>query len=204
MSNSYFRGDGYAVGGSYFFGDSRIGAGAIHYDAKYGIPGEDTFIDMKQTKELMRSSFAVGAGAFQTLNVEGGYADYEHSERDPATDEALSTFKDHEWDGRAEGLFGEMGPFSGAAIGVQVQNRDFSALGEGADYLLPTTTDTYAVFVFAEAPLGKAVDLQTGARVEQVKIDGTPASDVPTSRDFTPVSGSIGLLFNAAKTSPWA
>ena len=140
MSNSYFRGDGYAGGGSYFFGDSRIGAGAIHYDAKYGIPGEDTFIDMKQTKELMRSSFAVGAGAFQTLNVEGGYADYEHSERDPATNEALSTFKDNEWDGRAEGLFGEMGPFSGAAFGVQVQNRDFSALGEGADYLLPTTT----------------------------------------------------------------
>ena len=116
MSNSYFRGDGYAGGGSYFFGDSRIGAGAIHYDAKYGIPGEDTFIDMKQTKELMRSSFAVGAGVFQTLNVEGGYADYEHSERDPATNEALSTFKDHEWDGRAEGLFGEMGPFSGAAV----------------------------------------------------------------------------------------
>ena len=47
---------------------------------------------------------------------------------------------------------------------------------------------------------GKAVDLQAGARVEQVKIDGTPASDVPTSRDFTPVSGSIGLLFSASNT----
>jgi iron complex outermembrane receptor protein len=200
MSNSYFRGDGYSGGGSYFFGDSRIGAAAVHYDAKYGIPGEDTFIDMKQTKELMRSSFAVGDGAFQTVNVEGGYADYEHSERDPVTNEALSTFKDNEWDGRAEALFGEMGPFSGAAFGIQLQNRNFSALGEGADYLLPTTTKTYAGFAFADAPLGTAVDLQAGARVERVKIDGTPTSDVHTSRDFTPVSGSVGLLFTATKT----
>ncbi len=199
QSNSYFRGDGYAGGGSYFFGDSRIGVGAIHYDAKYGIPGEDTFIDMKQTKELMRSSFAIGAGAFQKLNIEGGYADYEHSERDPAG-VAASTFKDNEWDARAEGLFGEMGPFSGAAFGVQLQNRNFSALGEGADYLLPTTTQTYAGFVFADAPLSQVLDLQAGARVEHVKVDGTPASDVATSRDFTPVSGSIGLLYTATKT----
>src|SRR5262245_50262073 len=88
MANSYFRGDGYSAGGSYFFGNdnsSRIGAGAVHYDAKYGIPGEDTFIDMKQTKEMLRSSFAIGAGAFKTLTIEGGYADYEHSERDPVT-----------------------------------------------------------------------------------------------------------------------
>ena len=198
-TNSYFRGDGYAGGASYFFGDSRIGAGAIHYDAKYGIPGEDTFIDMKQTKELMRSSFAIGAGAFQKLNIEGGYADYEHSERDP-TGLALSTFKDNEWDARAEGLFGEMGPFSGAAFGVQLQNRNFSALGEGADYLLPTTTETYAGFLFADAPLSEVLDLQAGARFEQVKVDGTPASDVATSRDFTPASGSVGLLFAATKT----
>ena len=86
------------------------------------------------------------------------------------------------------------------AFGVQVQNRDFSALGEGADYLLPTTTQTYAGFLFADAPLGQGVDLQAGARVESVKVDGTPASDVPTSRDFTPASGSIGLLFSATKT----
>ena len=199
QSNSYFRGDGYAGGGSYFFGDSRIGVGAVHYDAKYGIPGEDTYIDMKQTKELMRSSFAIGAGAFQKLNIEGGYADYEHSERDPAG-VAASTFKDNEWDARAEGVFGEMGPFSGAAFGIQLQNRNFSALGEGADYLQPTTTETYAGFAFADAPLSEVLDLQAGARVEHVKVDGTPASDVATSRDFTPTSGSVGLLIAATKT----
>jgi len=40
QTNSFFRGDGYSGGGSYFFGDqnaSRVGLAVIHYDAKYGI-----------------------------------------------------------------------------------------------------------------------------------------------------------------------
>jgi iron complex outermembrane receptor protein len=197
MGNSYFKGDGYSLGGSYFFGDSHVGVGGVHYDSQYGIPGEDTFIDMKQTKEMLRSSFAIGAGAFQTLTVEGGYADYEHSEIDPATGEALATFKDNEWDARAEGLFGKVGPFSGLAVGVQAQNRNFSALGEGNNYLNPTATETGAGFLFAEAPLIGSLRLQTGARFEHVKVEGTPATDVLTSRTFTPISGSAGLVFDA-------
>ncbi|MEJ0084839.1 MAG: TonB-dependent receptor [Pseudomonadota bacterium] len=197
MSNSYFRGDGYSLGGSYLFDQNRIGAAVIHYDSKYGIPGEDTFIDMQQTKELLRSSFATQIGAWQTLTVEGGHADYEHSERDPATGEALATFKDDEYDGRAEALFGAVGPFSAAAIGAQVQSRDFSALGEGANYLLPTTTKTVAAFVFTDAPLSPRLHLHSGARVESVKIEGTPVTDVGTAREFTPLSASAGLLFNA-------
>lgn len=199
--NSFFRGDGYSAGSSYFFGDnnaSRIGGAFIHYDAEYGIPGEDTYIDMKQTKGLLRSSFALNAGALQTLTVDGGYADYQHSEREP-DGTADSTFIDHEWDTRAEMLFGAIGPFSRSALGTQIQKRDFSALGEGADYLLPTTTRSYAAFAFSEAPLGDALRLQLGARVERAQIDGTPASDVSTSRNFTPVSGSLGLVFDAAR-----
>jgi iron complex outermembrane receptor protein len=198
MSNSFSEGDGYSLGGSYFFDKNRVGAALIHYDSTYGIPGEETFIDMKQTKELLRTSFAPDIGVFQTLNVEGGHADYEHSEIDPGTGEALATFKDNEWDARAEGLLGAFGPFSAAAVGVQFQNRDFSALGEGQNYLLPTTTKTAAAFVFADAPLSEQLHLHAGARVESVDIDGTPASDIATSRSFTPVSASAGLLFDAS------
>jgi iron complex outermembrane receptor protein len=196
LANSFSRGDGYSGGGSYFFGDNRVGAAVIHYDSKYGIPGEDTYIDMKQTKELLRSSFAINAGAFKTLNVEGGYADYEHSERAP-DGEAQATFKDREWDTRAEGIFGAVGPFSSAALGLQAQKKNFSALGEGADYLMPTQTRSEALFAFAEAPLVGSMRLQTGARVEQLNIDGTPASDEAVSRRFTPTSASAGLVFDA-------
>ncbi|MEP7242325.1 MAG: TonB-dependent receptor [Gammaproteobacteria bacterium] len=196
LPNSFFRGDGYSFGSSYFFGQNRVGADVVHYDSKYGIPGEDTYIDMKQTKEMLRSSFAINRGALQTLTVDGGYADYEHSERDP---EGIpqSTFKDREWDSRAEGVFGALGPLSGAAFGVQAQQKNFSALGEGEDYLRPTTTKTQAAFAFAEAPLVGSAKLQFGARVEQVDIDGTPASDVATSLKFTPTSASAGVVFDA-------
>ena len=198
LGNSFFRGEGYSGGASYFFGDNRVGADVVHYGAKYGIPGGDTYIDMTQTKELLRSSFAIGAGPLQTLDVEGGYADYEHSERD-TENTPLSTFKDREWDGRTEALFGSVGPFSGAALGFQAQRKNFSALGEGADYLLPTQTRSNAVFAFAEAPLADSVRLQTGARVEQVHVDGTPSSDEAVSRSFTPLSASAGLVVDVTK-----
>lgn len=201
LTNSFSQGDGFSLGSSYFFGKkSRIGAAAIHYDSKYGIPGEDTYIDMKQTKELLDGSFAIGLGPFQTLNVQGGHGDYEHSEIE-ADGSIGSTFKNKEWDSRVEALFSAIGPFSSGAIGTQIQHRDFSALGEGADYLLPTTTKSEAGFLFAEAPIVEGLKLQLGARVERVSIEGTPNTAVATKRNFTPVSGSAGLVFAATETT---
>jgi iron complex outermembrane receptor protein len=198
MANSFFEGSGYSAGGSLFFGNdnkSRFGGAGIHYHAKYGIPGEDTFIEMQQSKGLVRSSFDLGAGALKTLTVDGGFANYKHQEIDPAIG-ALSTFKDIEWDSRAELVMGEIGWLSASAFGVQLQNRDFSGLGEAADYLLPTSTKTQAVFGFTEAPLGAAANLQAGVRTEEVRTRGTPHSLVPTMRTFQPLSGSLGVLFD--------
>lgn len=199
--NSYFRGHGFSGGASYFFGDdqaSRVGANGERYKARYGIPGEDTYIAMRQNKGGFGSSFKVDQGAFQTLNLDAGYADYTHSEIDPATSEALSTFNNKEWDGRGEALFGQIGPFSASALGVQVQDRKFSALGEGNEYLLPTHTKSGAGFVFVEAPLG-ALNFQGAVRVERVSITGTPASDAPTKRNFTPVSASAGFTYSPSE-----
>lgn len=199
QSNSYFKGSGASGGASYFMGDSRIGAAVVHYDAKYGIPGEVNYIDMKQTKGLFGSSFALDAGALQTFTLDGGYADYTHSEKEPDGTPG-ATFNDKEWDTRGELLMDDFGVFSSAALGAQVQSRKFSALGEGEDYLLPTKTDTAAGFGFAAVPLvDKALTLQLGARVEHVDVKGTPVSNVPTKRSFTPVSGSASLVLNAAK-----
>src|SRR5262249_15636482 len=97
QSNSYVNGDGYALGGSYFFGTDFLGLGAVHYAAKYGIPGEDTYIDMQQTKHSLRSAFGGAGDLLKRVTLEAGSADYEHSEIDPATGEKLSTFRDNEW-----------------------------------------------------------------------------------------------------------
>ncbi len=201
QANSFFRGDGYSGGGSYFFGDrnaSHVGLGVIHYDAKYGIPSDTTWIDMHQTKELLRSSFALGYGPLKTLTVEGGYGDYNHKERNP-DGSTNSTFMDKEWDSRAELIFDALGPLSGSALGVQFQHKDFSALGEDSSYLFPTTTKSAAVFFFTELPVNPLLRFQAGARVEDVRVSGTPSTDIATERGFTPVSGSIGALYDIAQ-----
>lgn len=193
QGNSWLRGEGASLGGSWIDGDDRLGMAVIRTGSRYGIPAEQSHIDMHQTKLLLRSSFGLRTGPWRTLTVDGGWADYAHSERDGAG-AALSTFGDREWDVRAEAVAGRWRALSESALGIQMQQRDFSALGEGRDYLLPTTTRSAAAFGFAEAPLSDALRLQFGARVERVRIDGTAPDDAPVSRDFTPLSASLGLV----------
>ncbi|HEY4078189.1 MAG TPA: TonB-dependent receptor [Rhizomicrobium sp.] len=198
QANSYSHEDGFSGGSSYFFGDSRVGAAVVHYDANYGIPSDTTHIIMQQTKFLTDDSFAIDAGPLQTINVQGGYAAYRHTENEP--DGSIdSTFINKEWDSRAEAVFGRIGPLSNSALGVQYESRSYSALGEDSDYLFPTNTQTEAGYVFTELPFTSALKLQAAGRVELVHISGTPASDIYTKRNFTPISGSAGLLWDAAE-----
>jgi iron complex outermembrane receptor protein len=196
--NSFFRGDGASVGSSYFFGDgNRIGAAVVHYDAKYGVPSDTTYIDMRQAKMLTGSSLNIGEGVFKTLNITTSYGNYEHKERNP-DGSVNSTFKNKEFDGRAEALLDTIGPFTNTAVGIEIQNRQFRGLGEASDYLLPAITQNYAGFLFTEVPLGTSLHLEGSARVEQVYIEGTPASDIYTRRDYTPISGAVGLLYTVS------
>ena len=82
---------------------------------------------------------------------------------------------------------------------LQLQQRRFSALGEGEEYLSPTLTRaTRRCSALPRAPLAEQLRLQFGARVEHAEVDGTPASDIATSRGFTPVSASAGLVFDGS------
>ena len=196
QENSFFHGHGGSLGGSYFFGpdsDSHVGAAVTQYNATYGIPSDDTHIVMKQTKVLSRNSFDLGGGVLKTLNLDGSYADYEHSEVEPDGTIA-TTFRNKEYDGRAELLFGPLGPVQNSALGVEIQRRRFSAVGEDSSYLFPTLTQTEAAYLFTEMPVSDKLRLQASGRVEHVHVTGTPASDAFTKANFTPVSGALGAL----------
>ena len=200
QSNSFIRGWGGSLGGSYFFGPdagSHIGAAVIHYDTQYGIPADTAYIDMRQTKVIGRSSFDLGGGTFKSLAIDASYSDYAHDEKNP--DGSINTtFKNKEFDSHAELLLGKIGFFEKTALGIQVGHRDFSAIGEDSSYLSPATSQSEAAYLFTEVPIGSALHLQASGRVETVHIEGTPASDTFTKRDFTPVSGAIGALLDAA------
>jgi len=197
QANSFFRGNGGSLGGSWFFGPdqgSHVGVAVVQYDAKYGIPSDTTYIDMRQTKLITRSSFELGSGLLKTLNVDGSYADYQHSEDDP-DGTILTTFKNKEYDGRIELLFNPAGFVRNSAIGVEIQHRDFSAIGLDSSYLFPSTLQSEAAYFFTEMPLTSNFKLQASGRIEHAHIEGTPRSDVFTKVDFTPVSGAIGALY---------
>jgi iron complex outermembrane receptor protein len=199
QQNSFFRGYGETVGASYFFGAdkaSHVGAAIIQYNAQYGIPSDTTYIDMRQTKVITKSSFELGSGAVRTLNIDGSYADYTHTEVEP-DGTVDTTFRNKEFDGRAELLFGKLGFIDNAALGVEVQNRKFQAIGEDSSYLFPTETQSEAGYLFTETQVAKGLKVQASGRVEHVHVTGTPISDVFTRVGYTPVSGAIGALFDA-------
>ncbi|WP_226017673.1 TonB-dependent receptor [Novosphingobium sp. FKTRR1] len=199
QANSFFRGSGESAGASWFLGDgkSRIGAAVVQYDARYGIPSDITYIDMKQTKVLTKSYFDLGSGAFKAFTLDGSYANYQHQEKNP-DGSTNSTFKNKEYDARAELVANPIGPFSNIALGSEYQHRAFSALGEGGDYLSPATARTIAGYVFTDAKLGRRFHLEASGRIESVAISGTPVNDLPTRVSYTPVSGAIGVLYEPA------
>ncbi len=198
QENSFLRGWGGSLGGSYFFGPdegSHVGLSVIHYEAQYGIPADTAWIDMRQTKVLGRSLFTLGDGTLRSLAIDTSYGNYSHDEKNP--DGSINTtFKNKELDSRAELLFGPIGVFDKSALGVEVQHRDFSAIGEDSAYLAPATSQSEAAYLFTEAPIGSALHLQASGRIEHVHIEGTPASNLFTKLDFTPVSGALGALLD--------
>ncbi len=199
MQNSWLRARGAALGSAWIGDAGRLGLGVVRHESRYGIPGEEAYIDMAQTKLSLRSAWQLSAGPWSRLTVDGGWADYEHSERDEEH-VAHSTFRDREWDARAEAVSGPLGFLSESALGVQLQRRAFSALGEGEEYLAPTLTTSRALFGFGEVQLAPRWRLQLGLRVEGVNVRGTPAeSDAVITRGFTPVSASTGLVFEPAE-----
>ncbi len=195
QQNSYYRGDGGSVGGSYIDGDNHLGAAYVHYDANYGIPSDTTHIVMHQDKAMTRDSIGLGDGVLKSLELTGSYANYKHQEVEP-DGEVDTTFRNKEYDGRAELLFNAFGPFANTALGVEVQRRRFSAIGEDSSYLFPTLTQSEAAYLFTEMPIGPNLHLQASGRVEHTQVNGTPSTDIATKARFTPVSGAIGALYD--------
>ena len=131
------------------------------------------------------------APGIREVRVRGVYTDYEHDE---AADGVVGqTYRNKEFDGRVEVLHAPIAGFTGA-VGFHAQDRDFEGEGEAAEFLSPTDRQAFALYFFEERPLLESLNLETGFRVEQTKIQGTDASDLNRERHFTALSGALGLV----------
>lgn len=190
IDNSQSRA-GFGSVGAAWTGARGFFGGSYGYDTtRYGLP----FVEEGQV-ELTPRRHMVGAkaGASQLKGaVEGFRANfasrrYKHDEI--VAGEVGTRFRNDTDDFDVLVRHKKVGALSGT-IGVALLNRRFSAIGEEA--LSPPVKERGAAAFFYEELTWPHVTFQFGARVNRASFD--PEEDLP-ARDFTDVSGSVGLLF---------
>ncbi len=199
IPNSDGRWHGGAVGTSYTWADGYAGISYNGFQSDYGSVAEDDVrLRMHQDHVAVASEIRNLSGPFSQLKFDFGYTDYEHREIDNG--EVGTTFRNHGYEARLEARHKKIGPLEGA-IGVQVSQNTFSALGDEA--LVPTTqTTNIALFGLEEWQVTQRLKLSAGARLEHVKLDPTPNGNErfanAQGRDFNAGSVSAGALYQLA------
>jgi iron complex outermembrane receptor protein len=201
--NSDARSNGGALGGALHFDKGYAGVSFARFDANYGAVGEQAVrIDMESSRVDLAGEVRDLGRVIKDVRVKFGRSDYTHREIDAGV--VGTTFKNRGHDARIEAVHGKFGPLSGA-LGVQLTNFDFSALG-GEAFVPQTATDAKALFLYEEVGLG-AWKLSFGGRLERnsVKSEGGGANDPNTGnprfgpaqqRDFGLQSGAFGAIYH--------
>lgn len=188
-----------------------VGASVSHFDSDYGVPtrpgaghhheeeggeeeelgeGEEEHgsefvtIGLKQTRADLRGQFEFDGGAFESVRVRAGHANYKHTEFEG--DEVGTVFKSKGTEGRLELVQRERNGWRGAT-GVQYLYRDFSAVGAEA-FLPPNKTEQLGLFTLQEFPAG-SVDLEAAARYERSNVR---AASIGRRRTFNSFSAALG------------
>jgi len=130
---------------------------------------------------------------FEKAQLFGGYADYKHTEFE-GPGEVGTVFENEGFEVRAEIIQAARGSWR-AAHGVQLRERDFSAVGEEA-FVTPSLTQQIAGFTFHQVELGN-IHLEGSARYENTKQENDTL-DINRNFDLFSVSGGGDIHINDA------
>jgi iron complex outermembrane receptor protein len=206
-ANTFVDAKGGSFGTSLVGADGFLGVALAHIESDYGVPAEESHIELEQDKVLARGEWRTGASTIDAMRFWFGASDYAHDE--VAEDGAVgSRFTNEEQEARLEiqhsPTVTSLGTLNGA-MGAQWGHRDIEAQSfEGDSLLAPAETDMIAGFWFEEIDMTTKLRLQAAARIEHTNVDGIGLADIsdPTlpvffngERSFTPVSASAGLLY---------
>ena len=208
LPNSAARTYNFAGGLAFIDEGGDLGIAVSRYGSLYGVParydlttgdGEVVRLDVRQTRVDARASLNFGSGGvFEKLSGRFGFADYEHSEIDPAG--VIGTiFLNKSFEGRLELTQSRRGAWRGAS-GVQYMSRDFDAVGEEA-FIPRNLTDQFGVFTLQEFDFG-ALKAEAGARYERTGVHTSLAQFRGAAnafgRKFSAYSGSLGASYGLA------
>lgn len=173
---------GGALGGSLFFDGGYTGLAVDTYDSTYGITAEpDVHIQMKRDHVRWVGELSPAGGWVRKWKAQLNATDYEHKEIEGSS-EIGTVFDTSGGEFRLEAEHRPIGRVKGV-IGAQVENHDFSALGEEA-FVPSTRTKKQALFALEELPWA-AGTTSAGLRVERVQVSSQGDADA-ASPQFGP------------------
>lgn len=195
--NSYADYQAASAGASYVRDWGFLGFAVKRTESQYGLPPEDPaepggHIELEQTRYEMRGDARVNWGAFNRVDFAVQSADYQHTEFEG--DGAAGTlFSNQGYEARGEVHHGGLDDRLSGAIGAQIIDSDFEAIGEEA---FITLTETRDLGLFAVERLDFGFwGLEGGARFETRELDNRGAG----GRDFDATSFSLGAFMRPAE-----
>ena len=168
LENSYVDQGSFAGGLSFVHERGFLAVAFQRNNTNYGIPGGHghghgeeeegeehseeggVFIGLDQDRWDLNGRLDLG-GFFEAVQIFAGLADYEHTEFE-GPGEPGTVFANQGWETRVELLHAHEDSFRGAT-GIQIRDRDFSAIGEEA-FVPPTTTQQIGLYTFEEFRAG--------------------------------------------------
>lgn len=187
IGNSDKRSDAWTAGGSWITERGFIGLSVNRANNNYGLPlgaheehdassggghgheEADIRLDMEQERIDLKAGYDL-QGFFESLDLRLSRNDYQHKELEESDEgvEVGTVFKNKASEGRLVLRHKQMGKWQGA-IGLQLGDRDFSAVGEEA-FIPPADIQNHALFLVEELSLDRWT-YEFGLRGEQQRID---------------------------------
>lgn len=163
LENSDMETLGGAIGGSWIGENGFFGLSVSRFESDYGVPGHaheeevadpplpeeehhGVRIDLRQTRYDLKGQRDNPFSGIETLKLRAGYNDYQHQEIEE--DIVATTFTNKEFDGRLEMVHAPLAGWRGA-FGIQLNDRDFAAVGEEA-YVAPAKSQSLGLFLVEE------------------------------------------------------
>ena len=194
VDNSQSRSSVFNVGSSWTSEKRYVGASYGFDSSEYGVPiVEDGLINLNPQRHAF--TFRAGAqdlgGTIRSYRATVGVRRYEHDE---LRGDEVGTHFDNDTE-EAELMLSHkpFGRLSGT-VGGSFMNRAFNAVGDEA--LSPPVDQRGGALFLYEELTWPHVTFQFGARLDRTTFN--PDSDLLPDRDFTEVSGSVGLLVRPA------
>ncbi|MGE0386774.1 MAG: TonB-dependent receptor [Gammaproteobacteria bacterium] len=194
LENSDTRVEQLAGGGSFVGERGHLGFSIGHYASNYGVPGRDSRIDLDQDRYDIAGELRAPLPGLEVLRMKLGHNDYTHAELEP--DGTVGTlFLNDEYEGRVELGHESLGGFRGVA-GVQVQHRNFQAVGE--EQLTPAVQGRSVGLFLVEERDFDVLHLEFGARYENVDYEPEPGRPGRAFDVYSLSAGGIWTLADAA------